>query len=276
MQLLGQCKEASESQKIGCFLCQGRSAYGDFGQSGVLLWLCICLTIVRMSASEIVALADAMQIPEVLSTTSRFKFTAIEALCLLLACFRSSGDIYELTSRHNRTESAISEVVNELTVFIDQKWSHLLAFDSDGLLSRQQLEQYADAIHRAGAPVGSIWGFIDCTICAMCKPSWWQRVAYSGHKKLHALKFQAVRLPNGLFGHLHGPVEGRRNDAHLLEDSGLLDKCKEYAVREGTDASTPAADCSTTFRRSCIWCYLSDSEPIRRHRTTNGGRAGME
>lgn len=31
-------------------------------------------------------------------------------------------------------------------------------------------------------------------------------------------------LPNGIIGHLFGPVTGRRHDAHLLESSGLLEQ----------------------------------------------------
>ena len=32
------------------------------------------------------------------------------------------------------------------------------------------------------------------------------RVIYNGHKRVHALKFQCVALPNGLIGNLFGPV----------------------------------------------------------------------
>ena len=32
------------------------------------------------------------------------------------------------------------------------------------------------------------------------------RVIYNGHKRVHALKFQCVALPNGLNGNLFGPV----------------------------------------------------------------------
>lgn len=53
------------------------------------------------------------------------------------------------------------------------------------------------------------------------------------------MKFQAVRLPNGLFGHLFGPVEGQRNDNHLLSKSRLLDVCAVYALRRGADENTP-------------------------------------
>ena len=62
---------------------------------------------------------------------------------------------------------------------------------------------------------------------------------FSGHKRVHCLKFQvipcmvyihchhnylfmqAVTTPNGLVAHLYGPVEGRRHDAYMLAESGL-------------------------------------------------------
>jgi hypothetical protein len=46
-------------------------------------------------------------------------------------------------------------------------------------------------------------------------------------------------LANGLFGHLYGPIEGRRNDNFLLAQSGLLDKCREHAIRPGIPDDAP-------------------------------------
>ena len=40
----------------------------------------------------------------------------------------------------------------------------------------------------------------------LCRPGEHQRVIYNGHKRVHALKFQCVALPNGLIGNLFGPV----------------------------------------------------------------------
>ena len=47
-------------------------------------------------------------------------------------------------------------------------------------------------------------------------------MVYNGHKRVHALKFQSVAVPNGLIANLSGPVEGRRHDAGMLDESGLL------------------------------------------------------
>ena len=56
-----------------------------------------------------------------------------------------------------------------------------------------------------------------------------------GIKKLHALKFQAVMFPNGMFGHLFGPEEGRHNDHHLLAKSSFLNLCAQHAIHPGTN-----------------------------------------
>jgi hypothetical protein len=56
------------------------------------------------------------------------------------------------------------------------------------------------------------------------------------------LKFQAVRLPNGLFGHLYGPVEGQHADPWLLTNSGLLEALLEHGICDGMNENTPVED----------------------------------
>ena len=63
----------------------------------------------------------------------------------------------------------------------------------------------------------------------MCWPTQHQCQAYNGHKWFHSLKYQAVMLPNGLFGHLFGPIEGHHNNAFALAESGLMDECVLHA-----------------------------------------------
>ena len=191
------------------------------------------------SASEIDTLVSVMGIPDPFKTAGRYNFSALEVFCLLLAHLRSAGEIGELTAKFNQSASAISEGVNELVLYLDVRWSHLLEFDKDGIMSPSNLACYAAAIHAAGAPLTTILGFIDCTIWHICRPTLYQRIAYSGHKKFHALKFQAVQLPNGLIGHLFGLVEGRHADPWLLTESGLLAALRTYAIHPNTDENTP-------------------------------------
>jgi nuclease HARBI1 len=133
-------------------------------------------------------------------------------------------------------------MVNELVLHLDETWKHLLDFDVGFLLSPERLAAYAQAIYETGVPIETIWAFLDCTLIQMCRPTWFQRQAFSGHKKYHVLKYQALGLPNGLIGHLFGPQEGRRNDNALAAFSGIFDLALEHAVRPGTDENTPIAE----------------------------------
>ncbi|KAK6975011.1 hypothetical protein R3P38DRAFT_2811153 [Favolaschia claudopus] len=54
-------------------------------------------------------------------------FPRIEAFGLLLARFRSAGDMFELSMQYNRSQAAISQLINELSEFLDERWSHLLS-----------------------------------------------------------------------------------------------------------------------------------------------------
>ncbi|XP_075543000.1 uncharacterized protein LOC142576660 [Dermacentor variabilis] len=49
------------------------------------------------------------------------------------------------------------------------------------------------------------WGFIDGTARAICRPSRDQKLFFSGHKRFHALKYQAIMCPNGIICQLNGP-----------------------------------------------------------------------
>ena len=174
-------------------------------------------------------MAVALEIPLIFSTTSQYSFSAVKALALLCACFQSSGDLYQLSMIYNHSQSSITKCINELVLYIDTRWSHLLDCDSEYLLHPLQLKCYASAIYKHGSPLTSIFGFIDCTIQHICRPTWWQQQAYNGHKKFHALKFQAIMLPNSIIGHLFGPMEGQRNDTYLLSESGILRRFATFA-----------------------------------------------
>ncbi|KAJ6548358.1 hypothetical protein B0H19DRAFT_868836, partial [Mycena capillaripes] len=175
-----------------------RAAHPPIGGNTITLrWLRAldpedCLYQFRLYADELVDLAVHMDIPEVFRTQHRYAFPRHEALALLLARFKSAADISDLSTKYNRSRCAISELINELTKFLDDRWGHLLNFDTNGLLGPAQLQRYASAIYAMGAPLNSVWGFIDCTIRGICRPTWWQRQAYNGYKKKHATKYQAV------------------------------------------------------------------------------------
>ena len=63
---------------------------------------------------------------------------------------------------------------------------------NQAILNPLALQQYADAVSDKGAALNNCFGFVDGTIC---RPGEHQRMVYNGHKRVHALKFQAVAHP---------------------------------------------------------------------------------
>jgi nuclease HARBI1 len=63
--------------------------------------------------------------------------------------------------------------------------------------------------------------------------------SHNGHNFFYAPKFQAVMLPNSMFGHPFGPEEGHHNDNHLLAKSSFLDLCAQHAICPGTNDDDP-------------------------------------
>ncbi|KAJ3777094.1 hypothetical protein FB446DRAFT_611863, partial [Lentinula raphanica] len=155
-----------------------------------------CIWCFRFSAPEIIELAEALDIPDPFKTQNRYSFSAVEALALLLARFRTGTDQFELTSRYNWSQSSLSELLNELIEYLDERWAHLLDCDSEegGILHPDKLVSYADAITASGAPLENCFAFLDCTIRRICRPSIDQQICYNGYKKIHALKYQALCL----------------------------------------------------------------------------------
>jgi len=74
------------------------------------------------------------------------------------------------------------------------------------LLCPQKLESYARVIQDKGGALDHCFGFIDGTVRPICRPGENQRIVYNGHKRVHAIKFQSVTLPNGMIAQLFGPV----------------------------------------------------------------------
>ena len=78
-------------------------------------------------------------------------------------------------------------------------------------------------------------GFIDGTVNEIARQKGYelQRVAYKGHKRKHALKFQASNSHDGLGMHVYGPLEGRRPDWTMYTRSSLDDHLSEVLDVDG-------------------------------------------
>ena len=93
---------------------------------------------------------------------------------------------------------------------------------------RWRMPYYAERVHNKCGLTESVWGFIDGTLRKTCRPSYFQKLMYSGHKRCHGIKFQSIVTPDGLFASMYGPVNGNRHDSFLLSTSGLLEKLQAF------------------------------------------------
>jgi hypothetical protein len=128
--------------------------------------------------------------------------------------------------------SCCSRIFNQVLNFLYQKFGNKLNFEQQ--LVMMNLDAYASAIsNKCGRALDHCFGFIDGTVHPICRPVKFQKSVWSGHKRVHGLKFQSVILPDGLFGSLFGPVEGRRHDVTLLKESGLVSMFSNLPFLEG-------------------------------------------
>lgn len=100
----------------------------------------------------------------------------------------------------------LSLILSEVCNYVYNTHGHLLSDLNQPWLQPNQLQAFADAIHRKGAALNNCWGFIDGTVRPVCRPGENQRVLYNGHKRVHGIKFQSVVAPNGMIANLYGPV----------------------------------------------------------------------
>ena len=126
----------------------------------------------------------------------------MEGLYMLLKRFAypcTYGDTILLFGRPVRV---ICMITKHILDFNYSNHSQLLIEWNNNLLSPNLLDVSANAVHRKGAALQGCFGFIDGTARPVTKVGVNQRIVYSGHKRVHSLKFQSVVIPNGMIAHL--------------------------------------------------------------------------
>ncbi|KXS10045.1 hypothetical protein M427DRAFT_104444, partial [Gonapodya prolifera JEL478] len=98
---------------------------------------------------------------------------------------------------------------------LKEQYKDILKWDMDQLML-QLLKQFCEAIHEAGSPLVSVFGFIDGTDHRISRPLHNQRKYYSGQKRQHCLKYQGVVSLDGIIIHLAGPFLGPDHDLTIF------------------------------------------------------------
>ena len=165
-----------------------------------------CLADFRFRKRDIPVLANVLQIPDRFECNQRSICDGIEGLCILLKRMSYPCRYGDMIHLFAKPVPVLSMITNEVLDYIYDTYGHKVLQWNHDLLSPQKLETYVDAISSKGAPLANCFGFIDGTVRPITRPGENQRVVYNGHKRVHALKFQSIALPNGLIGNLYGPV----------------------------------------------------------------------
>jgi hypothetical protein len=116
-----------------------------------------------------------------------------------------------------------SHISSVIKTFLEALFNVAKPFFDDPSLFLDRMPLYDNLIReKCGGAMTHVWGFIDGTLRRICRPTYDQRVAYSGHKRCHGVKFQSVVTPDGLIALLYGGMEGSRHDSTMLAESKLL------------------------------------------------------
>lgn len=175
-------------------------------------------------------MSQLLPLLELDSIRYRCRYTASPDVALaLVLCRLSYPTRYkQLCNQFGHSRSWLSVVFTDVVLHLARRYKEMLAWDRRRL-NYYQLRRYSWAIHRAGGG-DCIWGFIDGTLNATCRPTRDQVEFYSGHKRNHGYKFQSIVTPDGLVSSLMGPFIGRRGDWGMVQESGLADKLRAVSL----------------------------------------------
>ena len=177
----------------------------------------------RFTKTQLEKLFVVLRFPDKMHGSCRVAWSGMEGLLVLLRRLSYPNKLRELAEEFGRSKAALSIIFNTTLIWFTRQWGHILENPfTRPYFTQARLETYTASVAAVVGVNLRVWGFIDGTVRPICRPSIGQQHFYNGHKRVHAVKFQAVVTPGGLFAHLHGPVEGRRHDASLFAESGLL------------------------------------------------------
>nr|XP_006818565.1 PREDICTED: uncharacterized protein LOC102805935 [Saccoglossus kowalevskii] len=187
----------------------------------------------RFEKDELFRLKSALKIPHKIVGPNKTVATGVEGVCVLLRRLVYPNRLDDLIHIFGRSRSVLSIIFNTVLNHIYDNFGHLLQSLDKYWLQPESLQLFCNAIHERDSPLTNCWGFIDGTARPISRPIHYQKQVFSGHKRIHAMKFQSIIAPNGLIAHMFGPFEGRRHDAAMLAESGLLEQLQQLNAPNG-------------------------------------------
>ena len=188
-----------------------------------------CKAEFRFYKNDVYVLKDALQTPETLHSPNGLLVDGVEATYIFLKRFAYPIRFGDMVSKFGRAPCQLSMICSAMTNLVYNLHSFHLQNIQQPWLSPVHLQELANVVYEAGTPLTNCWGFIDGTVRPICRPGELQRVVWNGHKRVHAIKFQSIKAPNGLVANRFGPVEVRRHDSGMLADSNLYPQLQQFS-----------------------------------------------
>jgi hypothetical protein len=168
-----------------------------------------CVAYFRFTKSQIAELLSHFRL-DTITFRSRYRPSPELALCIVL--FRlSHPDRYKDNFwLIGRSQSYQSSVFTDTIHHLVERYRQMVDWD-ESRLTQPFLASLATSVEEcSGGRVRGVFGWVDGTQRPICRPSEHQEDFYSGYKKAHTIKFQAIVTPDGMIAHLGGPFEGKR------------------------------------------------------------------
>lgn len=185
----------------------------------------LCLSLFRFRRKDIQRMVRVCYAHggSTLTTRNRYRTTSLLSFCVVLRRLGTPFRWTDVETFFGKHASQLSEIYWEALEQFYDNYGHLLSGDITLAFITRKAADYANSIHLKTNALENCIGFIDGTVLKIARPSGHgeQNVVYNGHKRAHSLKFQAVTTPDGMFLHIHGPLEGRRHDWTLYVRSCL-------------------------------------------------------
>ncbi|KAM3164943.1 DDE Tnp4 domain-containing protein [Lachancea thermotolerans] len=177
--------------------------------------------------SDFDRVVEALKIP---SYIGAYSLDAFECFFIFIVRLKSGCTYTVLTSLCGWEASTISRIITFVTCYLFHIASPCLSVtNASWLAGRLANIDQSLLISSRSISNSRIVGFIDGTHVKIALPHGNARLenaAYSGHKKTHTLKYQAVTTPNGICIDLAGPFAGSQHDSFLFANSGLYRRLK--------------------------------------------------
>eukprot|EP00171_Calliarthron_tuberculosum_P001768 IDg1768t1 len=196
-----------------------------------------CLFLFRFEKDHIKNLLTLNGWPSSKTRTMRNRYAcdAMLSTCVMLRRLASPCRWKELEILFGKHASQLSEIFWESIEHLIEEQGHLIKSSLKKEYIQENISKWSSSISIKSGALTNCIGFIDGTVIGISRPgdSGMQTVAYNGHKRKHALKFQAISTPDGMFLHMYGPLEGRKHDWTLYVRSNVDEQLEECLLNEG-------------------------------------------